>query len=105
VCSGQILKLSFLHILSSYKDPATHSQALFSQPGFDVSPYGTGVTKSHNEIGPNVPCPLVIVTTPKPWPRIVPPDGSVTAASYVPSGRCPCCSSGPPFIATSHLLS
>jgi hypothetical protein len=57
------------------------SQALYSPPLLGVVKYGDGSTRSQSEVGPKVPSPLLITTTPKPSPRMVCPEGSVTATS------------------------
>jgi len=61
---GRTLKLSVLQLQLSYKIPDTHSHTLYSPPGLGVSRYGNGLTRSHNEVGPKVPSPLLMVTTP-----------------------------------------
>ena len=65
------LKLSVLQSELTNSLPARHNHTLYPPPGFGVVLYGDGVTKSHNEVGPKVPSPLAIVTTPYPTPKMV----------------------------------
>ena len=81
VTRSRILKLSVLQSWFTYSWPVRHSHALYSPPLFGVVKYGDGKTRSQSEVGPNVPTPPAITTTAIPSPRIVFPDGSVTATS------------------------